>query len=82
VSLVSLVQDGPRPVIHRDRIIEALDQVLSPEERAAFRELLPNPAFSAPAIAQALQDLGIAVNASQVNHLRRKLREGRLAFES
>lgn len=55
-------------------------ETLPDEEQAAFKKLLADPKFTAPAIATALQEAGLNVTSQQIVHLRTKIREGRVTL--
>lgn len=74
MSLAKLLGDI-QPV--GDKVELALN-TLDDADRAALVDALHDPLTSAPAIAAALRKTGYDVAGHQVNHYRRKMREGKV----
>ena len=77
MSLDALLTKG-KPSGHKaDKVLIAY-RSLSEDERAAFGQLIQDPMWSAPQIADALRELGHDIDGDQVRNFRTKLKNGRV----
>lgn len=77
MSLDALLTEG-KPSGHRaDKVLIAY-RSLPEVQRAAFAELIQDPMWSAPQIAEALRDMGHDIQGDQVRNFRTKLKNGRV----
>ena len=77
MSLDALLTKG-KPSGHRaDKVLIAY-RSLPEAERAAFAELIQDPMWSAPQIADALRTMGHDVDGDQVRNFRTKLKNGKV----
>ncbi|WP_346921378.1 hypothetical protein [Glutamicibacter creatinolyticus] len=72
--------DELRPSAARIDKVEQAYLSLGEADRVALAQALLDPSFTGPDIARALNKYGHNLDAGQINHYRRKLREGKASL--
>ena len=77
MSLVNLLRNE-KPAQRVDRVLAAYRQ-MDQENREAFQQLIADPEWSGPQIAEAMVAMGFTdIDGDKLNHFRRKLRAGKV----
>lgn len=77
MSLAELLAHG-KPTGHKVDKVLAVYELLTADEREAFRILITDPVWSGPQIALTLREMGFNIQGDQVQALRAKLRAGKV----
>lgn len=67
------------PQGRRDAVVEAYEG-MSEEDKEAFRKIIQDPDYTNGQIAAGMTAIGHDVDRSQIQHYRRKLREGKVSL--
>lgn len=79
MSLVNLLRNE-KPAQRADKVLAAYRQ-MDQENRDAFRQLIADPEWSGPQIAEAMVAMGFdEIDGDRINHFRRKLRAGKVTL--
>jgi hypothetical protein len=79
MSLAELLANG-KPNGHKVDKVMAVYELLTADEREAFRTLINDPMWSGPQIALTLREMGFNIQGDQVQAFRTKLRNGKVTL--